>query len=583
MMHTTNFSSENHRLIRFGIMCNGTTFQAWQASCLHKLLALDNVEPALLIINDDSLTASNWKKLNKFRNPFWSIYSFFVRHSSRATRPVDMSSTLAQVPSIRCKVIKKGKFSQYFSGADIAEIRKYDLDFILRFGFNIIRGEILKVARFGVWSFHHDDEEKYRGGPPGFWEIYKGDNVTGAILQRLTDRLDGGIVLKKGFFPTINTSYVRNLDLVLFESTNWPAKVCIDIQNSNADYLNSSPSKTSASIFHTPNNVQMMFFLLRIVSNFFHKLYNFLFFYDRWNIGVVDDPIHIFLTLGIRPQVRWLPALVRNKFIADPFAIRREKTIHIFFEDYDYRAHKGCISAMSIYGKSLSPSKVVIDTPFHMSYPYLLEYKDQVYCVPETSEAQEVSLYKTKEFPNSWVKVATLINDFAGVDSTVFLYEGRWWLFATDANDGPRYKLKVWHAPDLLGPWNPHVANPVKVDIRSARPAGTPFIYNGHLYRPSQDYSETIQGKIVLNRVIKLTPTEFKEEQIVVIAPYKNSPYPDGLHTISAVGDMTIIDGKKEELTIKSLSALIHKMLYFCKKFKTQKHTEHRKFTEMDW
>ena len=580
-MHATNFSSKNHRLIRFGIMCNGTTFQAWQASCLHKLLALDNVKPALLIINDDSLTTSNnWKKLKKlgnFRKLFWYIYNFFfVKRSSCAMRPVDMASTLAQVPSIRCKVIRKGKFSQYFSEADIAEIRKYNLDFILRFGFNIIRGEILKVARFGVWSFHHGDEEKYRGGPPGFWEIYKGDNVTGAILQRLTDRLDGGIVLKKGFFKTINTSYVRNRDAVFGESTDWPAQVCIDIQNGNADYLDASPSKTSASIFHAPNNVQMMFVLLKIVSSFFRKLYNSLFFYERWHIGIIDDAIHVFLTPGTRPKVRWLPAPARNKFVADPFAIRREKAVHILFEDYDYRASKGCISAMSIYGKSFSPSKVVIDTPFHMSYPYLLEYKDKIYCVPETYEAQEVSLYKAKEFPNSWVKVATLIKDFAGVDSTVFQYDGRWWLFATDANDGPWYKLKVWHSPDLLGSWKPHVANPVKVDIRSARPAGTPFIYNGHLYRPSQDYSETPQGKIVLNRVIRLTPTEFKEEQIAVIEPYKNSPYPDGLHTISAVGDMTIIDGKKEELTIKSLSVLIHKMLYFCRKFKLQKRKERR-------
>lgn len=560
MMHATNFSSKNQRPIRFGIMCNGAVFPAWRASCLRKLLALDNVELALLIMDGDSLTASNnWKKLKNFGKLLWYIYRFFfVRHSSRATRPVDMAATLAQVPSIHCKVIRKGKFSQYFSEADIVEIRKYDLDFILRFGFNIIRGEILQVARFGVWSFHHGDEEKYRGVPPGFWEIYKGDNVTGAILQRLTDRLDGGIVLKKGFFRTINTSHVRNRDAIYFGSTDWPAQVCIDIQNGCADYLDASPSKTSAPIFRAPDNVQMMSFLLKVIRNFFLELYNLLFTYDQWNIGIVDNPIHVFLTPGARPRVQWLPAPARGKFAADPFAIRRDKDIHILFEDYDYRTSKGRISAMSIHKKSLSPSKVVIDAPFHMAYPYLLEYKDQIYCVPETGEAQEVSLYRANEFPNTWVKVTTLIKDFAGVDSTVFRHEGRWWLLAKDG--AHNHKLMAWHAPDLFGPWKPHVANPIKVDIRSARPAGTPFIHDGHLYRPAQDCSEIYGGKIVLNRVIRLTPTEFKEEQIAVVEPYKNSPYPDGLHTISAAGDVTIIDGVKKVFIAKSLSALMDKM-----------------------
>jgi len=44
---------------------------------------------------------------------------------------------------------------------------------------------------FGVWSWHHGDEDKYRGGPPAFWEIVNADPVTGALLQRLTERLDG--------------------------------------------------------------------------------------------------------------------------------------------------------------------------------------------------------------------------------------------------------------------------------------------------------------------------------------------------------------------------------------------------------
>jgi hypothetical protein len=567
---STALFTKKHRLLRFGIMCNGTSFRSWEALCLQKLLVLENVEPALLIMNDSPVTASgNWKKLWKLsqikylRVLFWYVYDYLiVNRRSKANQPVDMTSTLSQLPSIKCKVMRKGRFSQYFSEPDIAQIRKYDLDFILRFGFNIIRGEILKAASFGVWSFHHDDEEKYRGGPPCFWEIYNGDHVTGAILQRLTDRLDSGIILKKGFFQTINTSYVRNRDAVWVDSAEWPAQVCIDIQNGNDDYLYASPSLTSSHIFCIPNNLQMVLFLLKISKNFIQKLYKSL-FCDQWNIGIVNAPIHVFLKSAARPQVQWLPEPARKRFFADPFAVCQDNVVNILFEDYDYRTSKGCISAASfVSGKLEFTPKVVINTPFHMSYPYLFEYNNQIYCVPETSENREVCLYKAKEFPRSWVRVATLISNFAGVDSTIFQFDNRWWLLAMDASDGPYHKLKVWHATDLLGPWESHMSNPVKVDIRSARPAGTPFMYDGHLYRPSQDCSETYGGKVIINRVIRLTPTEFKEEQLTSVNPYENSPYSDGLHTISAAGSITLIDGKKAVFIGRNLSMLINNLTY---------------------
>ena len=48
--------------------------------------------------------------------------------------------------------------------------------------------------------------------------------VDETVLQRLTDRLDGGIVLAKGWFRTIDHSYVRNRDQAYFGSAGWPAR-----------------------------------------------------------------------------------------------------------------------------------------------------------------------------------------------------------------------------------------------------------------------------------------------------------------------------------------------------------------------
>jgi hypothetical protein len=448
----------------------------------------------------------------------------------------------------------------------VAEIRKYNLAFILNFGAGVVGEEILRVPRYGVWSFHHGDNEKYQGDPPCFWEIYNGDIVTGAILQRLTDRPGTSVVLHKGFFRTINQSYFRNMDAVFFGSADWPARVCKDILNGNAAYLFASPMSSAAPTYKAPGNGQMLLFLLKVTRNFLWNQFNSLFRSDQWNVGIVYAPIHKLLTSETLPQIHWFPQEERTLSLADPFAIRQgEKTI-VLAEKYDYRSARGFICAMeSREDKSFSPPRPVMNLPGHVSYPYLLVHKGDIYCVPGTERELEVNLYKARSFPDEWVKVASLIRGFAAVDPTVFYHEGLWWLLCTDGESGPDSKLFGWYAADLLGPWLPHTANPLKTDVRSSRPAGTPFVHNGQLYRPAQDGSRTYGGAVVINRILRLTPTEFQEEAVAVVRPNPDSPYPDGLHTISAAGDITIIDGKRRVFIHhgfqKALRSKIHRII----------------------
>ncbi len=91
--------------------------------------------------------------------------------------------------------------------------------------------------------------------------------------------------------------------------------------------------------------------------------------------------------------------------------------------------------------------------------------------------------------------------------------------------------------------------NPVKSDVRSARPGGTPFYHEGALYRPAQDCSKTGGGKTVINRIKRLSPSSFDEEAVAVVEPDPTGPYPEGLHTISKVGDFTLVDGKRFEFS----------------------------------
>jgi hypothetical protein len=230
-----------------------------------------------------------------------------------------------------------------------------------------------------------------------------------------------------------------------------------------------------------------------------------------------------------------------DKNLADPFVIVRNQQRYLFCEEFDYSVSKGRIVLAEMSDRKILELRTIIELPIHVSYPYLLHENGELYCVPETHEAEEIGLYKIVGFPHLWKKVGVLVSHFSGLDSTLFRYQGRWWLTSADVD----YRLFIWHAMTLLGPWIPHSSNPVKSNIESSRPAGTPFTHDGYLYRPAQDCSKTYGGRIVLNKISQLTPTEFNEKAAAFIEPDPDGPYPDGLHTISASGDITFLDGKR--------------------------------------
>jgi hypothetical protein len=287
-------------------------------------------------------------------------------------------------------------------------------------------------------------------------------------------------------------------------------------------------------------------FAVKLIRNFIAAQLRGAVLSDQWNVGIMDSPIHTLVESDVLGRVRWLPPNPKNRYIADPFMAQKGNQMEILVEDFDYRTNMGVISAIHAESDgTFEPPRPVMDLGVHASYPFLLSHGGELYCIPEIAEAHAITLFKARRFPGEWTRVATLVDDFDGLDPTLFRHADFWWLLCTDKTRGPNTKLWGWYAPDLLGPWKPHGANPLKTDVRSSRPAGTPFVHAGSLYRPAQDDSRTYGGAVTINRVVTLSPTEFQEEFVKTIEPSANGPYPDGLHTIAAAGDVTILDGKR--------------------------------------
>ena len=541
-------SGQGKRPLRFAVMCSSMTLQGWQAKAIRRLTQHGVAEPVLVIRDTtptpDRQTNSARKLIARFSqgNVAWRLFQHLSR--PRAHRSASVSDLLGSLPSLECHTLRKGRFSQFFSDKDVADIWSHDLDFILRFGFGIIRGAILDAARYGVWSFHHGDELRYRGGPPCFWEIYYGDPVTGAILQRLTDKLDSGIVLRKGYLKTVNYSYARAVDQLFFESASWPAYVATEIQNGIYEH-NALPSSTDAPIFRTPSDATVVKFVGILVRNAFRRILERL-QSEEWNVGVAS--IQAEGVLSGRPvrHVRWMPA-IPGGWLADPIAVAEDGQLHVLCERMNNAIKKAHICSATFDGAHWTAPLTAIDTGTHASYPYILRHRASIYCIPETFEANEVRLYRAIDFPRSWELVATLLEGIAALDSTVFEHDGRLWLFCT-TRQASATRLYAYYADELLGPWRPHLRNPVKIDVRGSRPAGPPIVYNGILYRPAQDSSRTYGGRVVIHRVLALTPTTFREEPETYVEPDPDGPYNQALHTISFAGNYCVIDGKRWRL-----------------------------------
>src|SRR5438094_100257 len=245
--------------------------------------------------------------------------------------------------------------------------------------------------------------DRYRGMPFAFWEIAKGDPVTGITLQRLTDALDSGIVLKQCHIRTVPKSYPRSREAVLLAGADLPAKVCRDLLSNRGEYVSAQPSRTTAPIFRTPKNSEMLSFLARTTTAKLTDAAGWLFRHRQWGVGIIHAPIHSFLDPRFRPEVSWLPRSDRRHFLADPFGIRSGKNLTILAEELDHAEQVGRVVAIEC--PEVGAPRIrrgILELAVHASYPYLVEHDGEIFCMPETSASEQVVLYKAVDFPTRW-------------------------------------------------------------------------------------------------------------------------------------------------------------------------------------
>lgn len=423
----------------------------------------------------------------------------------------------------------------------IGPLLEDDLDFILCFDEQPAWEAIGSAARLGLWKFRLRGATETRGTP-----------LLDAALETCFDQgRPGRAVLRSGCLAVIRHSWAATRRQLDREMARWPALVCAGVLRGWINPLQqpcSTPGQTGDAEFRPIRR------RCRALAPWHAAKYVFerLFVQQTWAIGIIDLPIETLLENQTSP-VCWLAgSSARYRYLADPFLFASSHDPNQFSfmcEEFDsVTLNRGRIVVAHVREGVIRQTVPLpqLDAGVHAAYPFVFRHEGHTYCVPETAEAGGIDLYRCDAATGAWTKVCRLVDDWRGIDSTVFRHEGRWWLATCSADDGPYHNLFLFHADALQGPWHPHVANPVKCDVRSARPAGTPFERHGRLYRPAQDCSVRYGGSVSINRIEVLTPLEFRETVVARVAPDPSGPFPLGLHTLCAGGARTLVDGRRD-------------------------------------
>lgn len=236
-----------------------------------------------------------------------------------------------------------------------------------------------------------------------------------------------------------------------------------------------------------------------------------------------------------------------NHFYADPFPITWQGRTFVFFEDLDHRIGKGIISAVEFGDNGpVGEAVPVLEEPWHLSYPFLIEHDGALWMIPESSTHGDVALYKCVRFPDKWERHATLLSGLELADATITQHNGLHYLFGAwrDGTGGYSDSLAIYYAEHLLGPWLPHASNPVLIDRASTRPAGNFVTINDKLWRPVQNCADGYGAALALAEVVELSPTAFRQ---TVRHSLKPGPAWPGrkLHTLNRCGRLEVIDGSR--------------------------------------
>ena len=425
----------------------------------------------------------------------------------------------------------------------ISEIRAMDLDVLVALGAETCEA-LESVARYGVWRYCFGPDACESDALAAVREVAAGAPVTASGLRA---RLPGAEdrLIYQSWSRTFPLSLARTRHALLPKTGEFAYRALDELRRSGPAWLKTRApirGEAPAEPGSIPGTAGMLWRMSLLGSRIARRVLQKLACVDQW-----------FLAYRFGGDSRWRGDLrqyvalmpPKDRFWADPFAIVRDGRYWIFFEELVFSRGRAHIAAIEVSPDGTRSRPVpVLERPYHLSYPFLIEQDGELLMIPETACNGSVEVYRCTRFPDQWTLERTLLEEVHFTDCTFHRADDYWWMFANGNVAGAEGadELHLFYADRLTGPWKPHRHNPVKSDVRGTRPAGRLFRRGPDLYRPAQIGVPLYGAGVSINRVLRLTPDSYAEEEVERVVP-SHPPRLLGIHTLNRAGELSVIDG----------------------------------------
>ena len=512
------------RKLRVGVFADGPEQPRWLFEALARVAASDCAELTIVCTGEAARRES--------APALWRAYNAFDRllvSRRDACAPTDIRRL---APATRCATLDVS------AAASHVAIRALDLDVAIVLG-DIDATRLERVARYGAWRYAFGDDHDPCEPLAGVREVMAGSPTTAIALRIRAGGLDR--LACRSWSRTLDHSVAENRANLFTKASAFLARALAGLHAQGERWLDAETVVAGSERCALADAPLALGDLSRVGARLASRLFERTFTVGQWSIAYRFAP-HEGWDASLAGFHRLTPP--RDRFWADPFPLVKGDRAFIFFEELRFGAGKADIGVIEVdrAGRA-GPARTVLERDYHLSYPSLIEDGGELYMIPESAGNHTVEIYRCVEFPHRWRREKVLIDGLWCADATVWRDADRWWMFVNAGTEGAEIhdELHIFSAPRLLGPWSPHPRNPVKSDIRNARPAGNLFREDGALYRPAQICTPIYGAGVSLQRVTSLTPRGYAEVEERRIVPPAGADF-IGLHTINRAGDLSVAD-----------------------------------------
>lgn len=549
----------DQKRLKVGLLINETGLPAWACQMIDIIAGSDYAEIVLVVRSDNSRDSVDAANSSMLRRILKAIERYVVGKPGTIVSALEVKEAedvLANAATIDlCNCVDS--VSIRISDFQLSEIRRANLDVFVNLSSSAHDDATISAARFGVWSCVSGLGDIDPNLPFGYLEVMESSLETWSEIHIRRSAQEPVHVAYRSSSSTVKTSLHDNASNVLWKALYFIPQLLEELQRKGEyhffsareshdecrkrEFCNSSKELT---------NQRLALLLSKKIGQKIKIKWRELFYVRQWFLMYEFGQ---FQTESFSQFRRLMPPI--DLSWADPFVVYRDQKHYIFFEECSVTQKRGHISVMVLSqdGTHTEPVKV-LQSPYHLSYPFIFEYGRELYMIPESIENGTVDLYKCTQFPFEWSFQKHLMENCSMVDTTLIEVDGIWWMFANaarNANSSTCEELVAFYSDSPISDsWTPHPNNPIVSSVRSSRPAGKIFRHKGQIFRPSQNCSRHYGHSFNICQISKLTVFDYEEHIESVVWPSWDKKI-HSIHTINSDSGLTVIDGQRWVTKIK--------------------------------